>query len=155
MVQSCIFVTRLCVCLKVDANGDSDPGVLMSAQTITSESNSTTTTTHITKVSGDAHRLGHRKPFVWVLNASQNPGVILMSNAWLCFVRRWRTASQRLTSKRWSWSQETQTSTTTRYSDGLTNRPVENNPSNSLHRQTSVCLTDRLNRCKTQKSHEF
>uniref|UniRef100_A0AAR2JJJ5 FERM domain-containing protein n=1 Tax=Pygocentrus nattereri TaxID=42514 RepID=A0AAR2JJJ5_PYGNA len=33
----------------VDANGDTDPGVLMSAQTITSENNSTTTTTHITK----------------------------------------------------------------------------------------------------------
>ncbi|KAL0966940.1 hypothetical protein UPYG_G00302520 [Umbra pygmaea] len=32
-----------------DANGDSDPGVLMSAQTITSETTSTTTTTHITK----------------------------------------------------------------------------------------------------------
>ncbi|XP_072524748.1 band 4.1-like protein 3b isoform X12 [Salminus brasiliensis] len=34
---------------EVDANGDTDPGVLMSAQTITSENNSTTTTTHITK----------------------------------------------------------------------------------------------------------
>ncbi|XP_036412454.1 band 4.1-like protein 3 isoform X2 [Colossoma macropomum] len=33
---------------EVDANGG-DPGVLMSAQTITSENNSTTTTTHITK----------------------------------------------------------------------------------------------------------
>uniref|UniRef100_A0A3P8ZLQ4 FERM domain-containing protein n=1 Tax=Esox lucius TaxID=8010 RepID=A0A3P8ZLQ4_ESOLU len=32
-----------------NANGDSDPGVLMSAQTITSETTSTTTTTHITK----------------------------------------------------------------------------------------------------------
>ncbi|XP_067218232.1 band 4.1-like protein 3b isoform X15 [Chanodichthys erythropterus] len=38
---------------EVDANGDSDPGVLMSAQTITSESNSTTTTTHITKTVKD------------------------------------------------------------------------------------------------------
>lgn len=37
--------------VKVDANGDADPGVLMSAQTITSENNSTTTTTQITKVS--------------------------------------------------------------------------------------------------------
>ncbi|MCJ8745111.1 hypothetical protein PDJAM_G00126650 [Pangasius djambal] len=34
---------------EVDANGDTDPGVLMSAQTITSENNSTTTTTQITK----------------------------------------------------------------------------------------------------------
>ncbi|XP_053529501.1 band 4.1-like protein 3b isoform X5 [Ictalurus punctatus] len=34
---------------EVDANGDADPGVLMSAQTITSENNSTTTTTQITK----------------------------------------------------------------------------------------------------------
>ncbi|XP_026874713.2 protein 4.1-like isoform X3 [Electrophorus electricus] len=34
---------------EVDANGDMEPGVLMSAQTITSENNSTTTTTHITK----------------------------------------------------------------------------------------------------------
>lgn len=41
----------LCINVKVDANGDTDPGVLMSAQTITSENNSTTTTTQITKVS--------------------------------------------------------------------------------------------------------
>ncbi|XP_061587749.1 band 4.1-like protein 3 isoform X3 [Cololabis saira] len=34
---------------EVDTNGDADPGVLMSAQTITSETTSTTTTTHITK----------------------------------------------------------------------------------------------------------
>ncbi|XP_058274466.1 band 4.1-like protein 3b isoform X2 [Hemibagrus wyckioides] len=34
---------------EVDANGDTEPGVLMSAQTITSENNSTTTTTQITK----------------------------------------------------------------------------------------------------------
>ncbi|XP_078254349.1 band 4.1-like protein 3 isoform X5 [Rhinoraja longicauda] len=34
---------------KLDSNADSDPGVLMSAQTITSETSSTTTTTHITK----------------------------------------------------------------------------------------------------------
>lgn len=33
-----------------EADGDTDPGVLMSAQTITSETSSTTTTTHITKV---------------------------------------------------------------------------------------------------------
>lgn len=35
---------------QVDTNGDLDPGVLLSAQTITSETTSTTTTTHITKV---------------------------------------------------------------------------------------------------------
>ncbi|CAG13886.1 unnamed protein product, partial [Tetraodon nigroviridis] len=35
---------------EVDTNGDFDPGVLLSAQTITSETTSTTTTTHITKV---------------------------------------------------------------------------------------------------------
>lgn len=35
---------------QVDTNGDADPGVLLSAQTITSETTSTTTTTHITKV---------------------------------------------------------------------------------------------------------
>uniref|UniRef100_A0A672YVV6 Erythrocyte membrane protein band 4.1-like 3b n=1 Tax=Sphaeramia orbicularis TaxID=375764 RepID=A0A672YVV6_9TELE len=34
---------------QVDTNGDADPGVLLSAQTITSETTSTTTTTHITK----------------------------------------------------------------------------------------------------------
>ncbi|XP_075953507.1 band 4.1-like protein 3 isoform X5 [Anarhichas minor] len=34
---------------EVDTNGDIDPGVLLSAQTITSETSSTTTTTHITK----------------------------------------------------------------------------------------------------------
>uniref|UniRef100_UPI00398EBF19 band 4.1-like protein 3 n=1 Tax=Pristiophorus japonicus TaxID=55135 RepID=UPI00398EBF19 len=34
---------------KMDSSADSDPGVLMSAQTITSETSSTTTTTHITK----------------------------------------------------------------------------------------------------------
>ncbi|XP_026132470.1 band 4.1-like protein 3 isoform X12 [Carassius auratus] len=38
---------------EVDASGDSDPGVLMSAQTITSENNSTTSTTHITKTVKD------------------------------------------------------------------------------------------------------
>uniref|UniRef100_A0A3B4ZGD7 Erythrocyte membrane protein band 4.1-like 3b n=1 Tax=Stegastes partitus TaxID=144197 RepID=A0A3B4ZGD7_9TELE len=36
-------------CEQVDTNGDADPGVLLSAQTITSETTSTTTTTHITK----------------------------------------------------------------------------------------------------------
>ncbi|XP_056911773.1 band 4.1-like protein 3b isoform X34 [Takifugu flavidus] len=35
---------------EVDTNGDFDPGVLLSAQTITSETTSTTTTTHITKM---------------------------------------------------------------------------------------------------------
>ncbi|XP_072220581.1 band 4.1-like protein 3b isoform X2 [Leuresthes tenuis] len=35
---------------EVDTNGDADPGVLLSAQTITSETTSTTTTTHITKM---------------------------------------------------------------------------------------------------------
>ncbi|XP_037315029.2 band 4.1-like protein 3 isoform X2 [Pungitius pungitius] len=34
---------------EVETNGDVDPGVLLSAQTITSETSSTTTTTHITK----------------------------------------------------------------------------------------------------------
>ncbi|XP_067836821.1 band 4.1-like protein 3a isoform X13 [Heptranchias perlo] len=34
---------------KLDSSADGDPGVLMSAQTITSETTSTTTTTHITK----------------------------------------------------------------------------------------------------------
>ncbi|XP_078120425.1 band 4.1-like protein 3b isoform X1 [Sander vitreus] len=34
---------------EADTNGDVDPGVLLSAQTITSETSSTTTTTHITK----------------------------------------------------------------------------------------------------------
>lgn len=34
---------------QVDCSADSEPGVLMSAQTITSETTSTTTTTHITK----------------------------------------------------------------------------------------------------------
>lgn len=38
------------VFVQVDTNGDFDPGVLLSAQTITSETTSTTTTTHITKV---------------------------------------------------------------------------------------------------------
>ena len=43
---------RLWECPQADTNGDADPGVLMSAQTITSETTSTTTTTHITKVRG-------------------------------------------------------------------------------------------------------
>ncbi|KAJ0059089.1 hypothetical protein NL108_007462 [Boleophthalmus pectinirostris] len=34
---------------EAETNGDADPGVLLSAQTITSETTSTTTTTHITK----------------------------------------------------------------------------------------------------------
>ncbi|CAG01800.1 unnamed protein product, partial [Tetraodon nigroviridis] len=42
---------------QLDGNGDSEPGVLMTAQTITSESLCTTTTTHITKVepAADTH----------------------------------------------------------------------------------------------------
>uniref|UniRef100_H2UF37 Erythrocyte membrane protein band 4.1 like 2 n=1 Tax=Takifugu rubripes TaxID=31033 RepID=H2UF37_TAKRU len=36
-------------CSELDGNGDGEPGVLMTAQTITSESLCTTTTTHITK----------------------------------------------------------------------------------------------------------
>uniref|UniRef100_A0A4W6ETB6 Erythrocyte membrane protein band 4.1 like 2 n=1 Tax=Lates calcarifer TaxID=8187 RepID=A0A4W6ETB6_LATCA len=40
---------------QLDGNGDGEPGVLMTAQTITSESLCTTTTTHITKVHTDAH----------------------------------------------------------------------------------------------------
>ncbi|CAM4724466.1 unnamed protein product [Leuciscus chuanchicus] len=35
--------------LQGETDGDADPGILMSAQTITSETSSTTTTTHITK----------------------------------------------------------------------------------------------------------
>ncbi|XP_057188935.1 band 4.1-like protein 3b isoform X6 [Triplophysa rosa] len=38
---------------EADAGGDSGPGVLMSAQTITSENNNTTITTHITKTAKD------------------------------------------------------------------------------------------------------
>lgn len=38
------------LCYQLDGNGDGEPGVLMTAQTITSESLCTTTTTHITKV---------------------------------------------------------------------------------------------------------
>ncbi|XP_034081005.1 band 4.1-like protein 2 isoform X10 [Gymnodraco acuticeps] len=37
-------------CSELDGNGDGEPGVLMTAQTITSESLCTTTTTHITKM---------------------------------------------------------------------------------------------------------
>uniref|UniRef100_A0AAY4BI04 FERM domain-containing protein n=1 Tax=Denticeps clupeoides TaxID=299321 RepID=A0AAY4BI04_9TELE len=47
----CVCVSlhsRIRIC-DVDTNGDSDPGILMSAQTITSETTSTTMTTHITK----------------------------------------------------------------------------------------------------------
>ena len=40
----------LLLCYQLDGNGDGEPGVLMTAQTITSESLCTTTTTHITKV---------------------------------------------------------------------------------------------------------
>uniref|UniRef100_A0A673M6M8 Band 4.1-like protein 3 n=1 Tax=Sinocyclocheilus rhinocerous TaxID=307959 RepID=A0A673M6M8_9TELE len=39
--------------VEVDADGDSDAGVFMSAQTITSENNSSSTTTHITKTVKD------------------------------------------------------------------------------------------------------
>lgn len=42
------------LCYQLDGNGDGEPGVLMTAQTITSESLCTTTTTHITKVQADA-----------------------------------------------------------------------------------------------------
>src|SRR4029434_3062563 len=48
----CLCVS-VCVCVcepQVDGSGDGEPGVLMTAQTITSESLCTTTTTHITKV---------------------------------------------------------------------------------------------------------
>ena len=41
----------LCLLLQTDdSNGDLDPGVLLTAQTITSETTSSTTTTQITKV---------------------------------------------------------------------------------------------------------
>lgn len=42
---------ELCFFLQTDdSNGDLDPGVLLTAQTITSETTSSTTTTQITKV---------------------------------------------------------------------------------------------------------
>lgn len=45
------FLIPFCLlCSQLDGNGDGEPGVLMMAQTITSESLCTTTTTHITKV---------------------------------------------------------------------------------------------------------
>lgn len=44
MISFCLLRYQL------DGNGDGEPGVLMTAQTITSESLCTTTTTHITKV---------------------------------------------------------------------------------------------------------
>lgn len=43
--MSCIFFLQT-----DDSNGDLDPGVLLTAQTITSETTSSTTTTQITKV---------------------------------------------------------------------------------------------------------
>lgn len=47
----CTFLIPFCLlCSQLDGNGDGEPGVLMTAQTITSESLCTTTTTHITKV---------------------------------------------------------------------------------------------------------
>jgi len=36
--------------LQGETDGEADPGILLSAQTITSETSSSTTTTHITKV---------------------------------------------------------------------------------------------------------
>uniref|UniRef100_A0A8C7ZL13 Erythrocyte membrane protein band 4.1 like 3 n=1 Tax=Oryzias sinensis TaxID=183150 RepID=A0A8C7ZL13_9TELE len=48
--SSSAFITFSWLFLRqADTNGDADPGVLLSAQTITSETTSTTTTTHITK----------------------------------------------------------------------------------------------------------
>uniref|UniRef100_A0A7N8XSG5 FERM domain-containing protein n=1 Tax=Mastacembelus armatus TaxID=205130 RepID=A0A7N8XSG5_9TELE len=48
--QAEIQLTKdFCLFVQIDTNGDADPGVLLSAQTITSETTSTTTTTHITK----------------------------------------------------------------------------------------------------------
>lgn len=45
------LMISLCpLCYQLDGNSDGEPGVLMTAQTITSESLCTTTTTHITKV---------------------------------------------------------------------------------------------------------
>uniref|UniRef100_A0A3B4YS88 Band 4.1 C-terminal domain-containing protein n=1 Tax=Seriola lalandi dorsalis TaxID=1841481 RepID=A0A3B4YS88_SERLL len=44
-----IYVRHSNLMLELDGNGDGEPGVLMTAQTITSESLCTTTTTHITK----------------------------------------------------------------------------------------------------------
>lgn len=51
MISLCLLRSQL------DGNGDGEPGVLMTAQTITSESLCTTTTTHITKVRTTAHIL--------------------------------------------------------------------------------------------------
>lgn len=49
---------------QLDGNGDGEPGVLMTAQTITSESLCTTTTTHITKVRTDTHPKTHTRSFL-------------------------------------------------------------------------------------------
>lgn len=50
------LMTSFCLlCYQLDGNGDGEPGVLMTAQTITSESLCTTTTTHITKVQTPAN----------------------------------------------------------------------------------------------------
>uniref|UniRef100_A0A8C9TRU5 Erythrocyte membrane protein band 4.1-like 3a n=1 Tax=Scleropages formosus TaxID=113540 RepID=A0A8C9TRU5_SCLFO len=48
-VLMCLFLLNTPPPQQGDGSGDSDPGILMSAQTITSETTSTTTTTHITK----------------------------------------------------------------------------------------------------------
>lgn len=61
--------------LKLDGNGDTEPGVLMTAQTITSESLCTTTTTHITKVGTAANTHAHMLSFV-LRHAASSPAFV-------------------------------------------------------------------------------
>lgn len=76
---------------QLDGNGDGEPGVLMTAQTITSESLCTTTTTHITKVRTAAHSpLPLRQVFItrsisWVVLLSNSVSCFMLNIAYKCF----------------------------------------------------------------------
>lgn len=97
------FLIPFCLlCSQLDGNGDGEPGVLMTAQTITSESLCTTTTTHITKVQT-------RKQALPVGSAVQPPSL-----RWFFIHRRWKAACRRRGSRSASSSPGTATSTTTR-----------------------------------------
>lgn len=77
MISFCLL------CRQLDGNGDGEPGVLMTAQTITSESLCTTTTTHITKVQTNTNT-PHPPLVVQCITSSPNCFMLYNYNTQVC-----------------------------------------------------------------------
>lgn len=81
------------LCCQLDGSGDGEPGVLMTAQTITSESLCTTTTTHITKVLSETPTHWHTDPLRFFFSIMW---ILVFHKAPLCVCCRcWRVAYQK------------------------------------------------------------